>query len=123
MKTAQETHKQSDYSLSLANPISIEDNEFKDLDDKYKQCDSSLKQAISRVAELEEERCNRVKIIEALKNKISRKDGELTVSTDTITQLANKIEELEKLINSKPSKRQRKLRASQTRSTALKRSL
>ena len=75
------------------------------------------------MAELEEERCNRVKIIEALKNKISRKDGELTVSTDTITQLANKIEELEKLINSKPPKRQRKLRASQTRSTALKRSL
>ena len=114
MKTAQETQDQYDYSLSLANPARIEDNEFKDLEDKYKQCDSSLKQALSKVAELEEERCNRVKTIETLENKISRKDEELIVSTDTITQLTTKIEELEKLINSKPDLKAMKKVASLT---------
>ena len=93
MKTAQETQDQYDYSLSLANPARIEDNEFKDLEDKYKQCDSSLKQALSKVAELEEERCNRVKTIETLENKISRKDEELIVSTDTIDEEGCKLHE------------------------------
>ena len=89
-------------SLSLART----DSELTNLEDKLQKSNDSLRQALSRVAELEESKGTIVRKIEALENKVSKKHDELVESTNAIKQLTDKLERLEleydKVCNANP---------------------
>ena len=92
LQTAQDTVTTPADSLSLSFMTSKDDTDYKDLEKQLKASDSSLKQALAKIANLEANEGVKVKKIEYLENKLSKKDKELTESTETITLLTEQID-------------------------------
>ena len=69
-----------------------EDNEVKNLESQLKARDESLKQALAKIASLEANEGAKIRKIEYLENKISKKDLELKDSIETINLLTEQVD-------------------------------
>ena len=94
LKTAHETiNSASSDSLSLTSfTISGEDNEIKCLENKLTITEDSLKQALARIATLETNESVKIAKIEALENKLSKKDKELKDTHETIKVMTDDVD-------------------------------
>ena len=94
LHTARETIPVDSLSLSSFQ-VNEENTEIKSLEDKLKASDDSLKQALAKIAKLEEGEGTKIRTIEFLENKISKKDKEIKDSTETIHALTDQVDKVD----------------------------
>ena len=105
LKTAEDTVHPVTDSLSLSYMTPTEDNEVKNLESQLRARDESLKQALAKIASLEANEGAKIRKIEYLENKISKKDLELKDSIETINLLTDQVDKGDTKGDTKSTKR------------------